>query len=221
MGNESQNLFEIFCKMNGIKCLPIPTGPRRTPDYSVLLQGIEVICEVKQINANRGDEKEVDDVANRGNSVRFIPNRIKNVLKKVSGQLKESSINGHPTLVVVYDNTPFKHHGSYSEVVQAMFGALTTDVYVSKGPDRSDAISIPYYGGERRVGPRHNTSLSAIAILRHIGSDGGALLLEAYTNPYAAVPLDPCCFVGLPVKVMPLPSVLGPDRGHHLADPDQ
>ena len=200
----SEKLFEEFCYANGVPFIRIPTGRKRTPDYHVTVSNTVVTCEVKQINPNREDLDELSNIE-KGDAVgRYLPNRLRGILKNVSRQLKAASVSGRPTLLVIYDNTPFKTYTNHSEVVQALFGQHSVTVRSSNDPGKPLILSRPFLGGNRGLGYAHNTSLSAIGIL-----DGGPtarpLKLRIYHNPYAKVPLDPELFLALPVTHAVLP----------------
>lgn len=199
----SEQLFEQFCEANGIPCSRVGTGAGRTPDYVITLGGIRVTCEVKQIDLNTEDLKELAELRQQGASARYIPNRLRGKLKDVSAQLKDASQAGCPTLLVVYDNTPFKTYSDHADVVQAMFGRHSVSVSVPKDACLPSQVSAPFFGGDRGMGPQRNTAVSAIAIL-----DGGPHQvrgLRVYHNVYAALRLDPSAFGSLPVSQTVLP----------------
>ena len=100
---------------------------------------------------------------------------------------------------------------AHLDVVQAMFGWVSVAVSKAPGPLQ---VSDPYFGGNRGMGPDHNTAISAIAIL-----DGGQrtpLTLRVYPSPYAAVRLDPRV-----VALMPATQWMRPDatKGVQLSEP--
>jgi hypothetical protein len=197
----SETLFEQLCSSHGIPCERIATEAVRTPDFAISLRSIRVICEVKQIDPNVEDLQEMQNVSSAQATGRFVPNRLRAKLKNVSGQLKAATLAGSPTMLVVYDNTPFKMYTDHLDVAQAMFGAHS--VAVSKGSDAHPVVSDPFFGGNRGLTPNHNTAVSALAIL-----DGGptsVLSLRVYHNPYAAVVLNPDLLEGLPVVQRLLP----------------
>ena len=127
----SETLFEQLCSSHGIPCERIATEAMRTPDFAISLRSIPVICEVKQIDPNVEDLQEMQNVSSAQATGRFVPNRLRAKLKNVSGQLKAATLAGSPTMLVVYDNTPFKMYTDHLDVAQAMFGAHS--VAVSKG----------------------------------------------------------------------------------------
>jgi hypothetical protein len=185
----SEALFERLCSDRGVRCEPIPTGLGRTPDFAIHLGGIRVVCEIKQIDPNREDLDEIRAVGFGEATGRYVPNRFRPKLKNVSQQLKTAALSGDPTLLVVYDNTPFKMHSLHSDVVQALLGHHSVTVTVPTTDGTKPTVSKPFFGGNRGLTPRQNTSVSAVAVL-----DGGpesAPSLRAYHNPYACVVLRP------------------------------
>ena len=200
----SEQLFEEFCRSNGISCTRVPTARKRTPDFDIELSGYIVTCEVKQIDQNRADLEELAVIQTGESSGRYLANRLRSKLKDVSAQLRAASGAGRPTLVVLYDNTPFKSYSIHSDVVQAMFGHRSVTVRFSPGPAGPPEVSEPFFGGDRGLAPGHNTAISAIAILDG-GPNSRPLTLRVYHNPYAKVWLDPGIFSSLPVSHPVLP----------------
>jgi len=200
----SETLFEQLCSSHGIPCERVPTEAVRTPDFAITLHSVRVICEVKQIDPNLEDLQEIQNVGSGQATGRFIPNRLRAKLKTVSRQLKAASLAGCPTMLVVYDNTPFKMYTDHFDVVQAMFGAHS--IALSEGRDGNPVVSKPFFGGNRGLTPDHNTAVSALAIL-----DGGPTSersLRVYHNPYAAVVLHPELLEVLPVVQRLLPGAV-------------
>jgi len=61
----SEELFAQFCAANRVPCERVPTGAERTPDFRIRLGDAQVICEVKQINPNREDVAELEELGSR------------------------------------------------------------------------------------------------------------------------------------------------------------
>ena len=59
---ESEALFERFCKANGIPFRRIVEGASVTADYWMWPNGVEVICEVKQVEPNAEDRKAMEAI---------------------------------------------------------------------------------------------------------------------------------------------------------------
>jgi hypothetical protein len=195
----SEELFTQFCATNGVPCQRVPDGTEPTPDFRIWFGDAQVICEVKQIDPNVEDLAELEERGSCEAIGRFVPNRVRKTLKHVSAQLNAASLDGRPTVLVIYDNTPFKIYTFHSDVVQAMFGHDSVKVRFSGD---AAVVSEPFFGGNRGLTPIQNTSVSAVAILEE-GSDA-SLTLRVYHNPYARVVLRAELFAGLPV-IQPLP----------------
>jgi len=148
----SEQLFEEFCQSNGIPYTEVPAGRQRTPDYEIALFGNVVTCEVKQIDPNRDDLEALATVKRGEVSARHVQNRLRQRLKRVSRQLKAASDVNQATLLVVYDNTPFKSYTKHAEIVQAMFGYYSVTVRFSHDPDSTPQVSPPFFGANRGLG---------------------------------------------------------------------
>jgi len=201
----SEKLFEEFCRSNGIACTRVRTDREPTPDFDIELAGHIVTCEVKQIDPNRADLDEFTVIQTGESSGRHLANRLRAKLKKkVSSQVRAAADAGRPTLLVLYDNTPFKSYSMHSDVVQAMLGHHSVTIRQPPGGTDPLDVSQPFFGGDRGLAPGHNTAISAIAIL-----DGGPisrpLMLRVYHNPYSRVRLDPRVLSSLPVTQPMLP----------------
>jgi hypothetical protein len=72
---------------------------------------------------------------------RWVPNRIRPLFKDVSTQLQRVSGDGTPTLLAVYDATPFQLYSDDLDVLQAMFGRLSVDVWIIK-PARQGTLRL-------------------------------------------------------------------------------
>jgi hypothetical protein len=178
---QSERLFHEFCVLHGIPCVRVTPNDEDGRELAELPQGVA--------------------------AGRLVPNRLRAKLKNVSAQLKSASDCHRPTLLVVYDNTPFHGYLLHADVVEAMFGRNSVSVIVPTDPSLPPQISNPFFGGDRGMGPERNTAVSAIAILD--GSPKTALTLRVYHNPYAAVRLDPGVFSSLPVTQPVLPDTPG------------
>jgi hypothetical protein len=192
-----------FFAAHGVACHPVPTRPEeRTPDFVIALAQ-PVVCEVKQIDPN---EQDLADLANPSTldelgtsnphaKGRWVRNRFRSVFNRISGQLQRASKAGTPTLLVVYDATPFRLYSDDMDIMQAMRGNWSIDV----GLDANGKIqhSEPYFGKNGAL-TNKNTSVSAVAILRG-GPDVSTLTLTLFHNRDARVHLNPDLFDGLPV----------------------
>lgn len=193
----SEELFLRYCDENGIDVQRVPAGDEPTPDFLLGIGGVEVACEVKQIEPNDVDkqilEPPEDDA--RASGI-LVPNRFRNKLKNISRQLRRASLQGRPTLLVIVDITDLKLHAVHRNVIEAMFGEES--VRITRFRDGSTNVSRPYFGGNRRMTPDHNTSVSVVAVLEEVARS--RLRLRTYHNRFARCPLSPTVFAGLPVE---------------------
>lgn len=200
MVTRSESLFERYCQANEIPCDRIHESTIRTPDYVVQLHGCDVVCEIKQLNMGKREKAAWTEALKDGAGGYFVQNRLRRKLKNVSGQLKDASGRGVPTIVVVFDSTPFRAALEHETVVQALYGTIGYPIQLSG--DSELAAGDPFLGGNRGLTAAQNTAVSAVAVLEEM--DGGSRL-RVYHNLHAAIPLDPQLFRGLPVEQKVLP----------------
>lgn len=183
---KSEELFKQLCSSSGVQCEPVRTGRQRTPDFRIRAgDNVEVFCEVKQIEPNDEDKADMADDVSEETTGRLVRNRVRGKLKDVSAQLKGAARDGHPTLLVLYDNTGL-FHTMEPDVHEAMFGQ--NSVTVTRMPGKPLEVSKSFFGGNKGFTKTQNTSVSAVAILDRSDS---CLTLRVYHNPYASVVLQP------------------------------
>jgi len=51
----SEQLFEQFCAANQILCVRVTATKAQTPDFEITLRGVNVSCEIKQIDPSLDD----------------------------------------------------------------------------------------------------------------------------------------------------------------------
>jgi hypothetical protein len=192
----SEQLFEKFCEENRLVANRIPTGNRPTPDYKVCRASQSVIFEIKQFNPNQQDMRAIEALR-RGDAFHdYLRNRVREVLKDVSPQLKAAWQVNRPGVLVVYNNTPVSAGTDPDSVLQAMFGRKQVSVTLKE--DGSAVASEPFLAGNEGFTPTHNTSVSALAVLRR--HDDGSFSLDVFHNPWASIKLGPDWFAGLPAR---------------------
>jgi hypothetical protein len=192
---ESERLFEQACaaariQYRRIKVATVP-GYRR-PDYKVRASECGAIVEVKEIGLNDQDrERRAELEEGRGYAWQLTPGaRLRPLIKNANSQLQRASRLGVPTIVAMFDATgSFSYTDPYN-VKTAMFGL---DAVVLALPE--DPKNEPYFlrmkrGGKATLTEEHNTSTSAIAIIRTHPERSGPMLLM-YHNHFARVPIDP------------------------------
>lgn len=186
---KSRELFESMCRRLGIRCERIPEGEKPTPDYNIFPCGEQVACEIKEINPNEKD-KEYERDMREGRSASYhssdIGDRVRNKINKAAPQLQESSHEGYPTLLVLYNNTWASWHTEYHHIKAAMYGYDTVIMGVPQNSSRSPYTKDRKSGPGKKMTPKHNTSISAIGVIE---PHEDTVRLIIYHNVHARNPL--------------------------------
>jgi hypothetical protein len=190
----SEILFERFCEETGTAFSRIPAQPaanRRTPDYELHLHVPPILAEVKQIDPNRED-KALTRQYEAGGSYEFqhiAGKRVREKISEAASQLKTQAGADQPTLLVVYNNVdPLRGFTDRLAMMSAMYGQPEGVITTSRGLGAMVLSTSRQLGGSRRLTPKHNTTISAVAALFE-GPEG--LYLVVYHNRFAAHPIPP------------------------------
>ena len=92
-------------------------------------------------------------------------------------------------MVVVYNTTGMSLHTTPEAVGFAMDGIEVVPVHVPRDPSVPPTFGESRSGPKRMMTPEHNTTVSAVAVLRTNWDDTPALLV--FHNRYARHPIDP------------------------------
>lgn len=197
----AKKLFQRYCALRGYGCKALEESkiPRvRTPDLEVSADGVRVIVEAKDLNAN------ADDIRNwratRGGKTivhgREPGKRARYLIAKARGQLRHSAEAGTPSVVVLYDdivvdgtrpypNSPITFGPlSATDIDIALYGLWVANVRIH--PD----LKIESRGDTRSRWRRiHNRQIiSAVCVVyEHLENHG--LFTITYHNYWASVPL--------------------------------
>lgn len=183
----SESMFERLCAEHGIPCKKVPCSAAPTNDYDIFPNGQRIVCEIKQIDPNE-DER----VYARGEKTRLNPwpgNRVRDCIKDASRQLKAGSQGRFPTLLVVYNNVPFRSYTTAEDVLTAMYGQETVVVAVAHDPELEPFVTDVVFGGKRKMTPEFNTSISAVSVI--FQGEGSCFLRVYHNDESPAIPLDP------------------------------
>ncbi len=193
----AEKLFEAACAAKGIRYKRVPISNvkgHRRPDYRVTLPECSAIVEVKQVDENDEDRRQ-DRELRAGRSVVYKTTpggRLRGAIRDASGQLRRASRGGIPTVVAIFDSTFSISATDPYNVKTAMYGLDA--VVIALPQDRGQR---PYAMGMKRAGkaaltPQHNTSVSAVVIIRVLppGEQRPPLFL-VYHNHFARVPIAP------------------------------
>lgn len=190
----SENLFEKYCDIHGIRWKAVAVGLTRTPDYDIFLRRFKVVTEVKEITQNKIERQAEEDLKkNKYSVVSTVPgDRVRSKITDAVPQIKARSKGRYPGLLVLFGNGFSAGHIDEYQIRVAMYGFETIVIALPSDKSKSPYAIGKKFGPKRKVTSEHNTSLSAIASL--IKNGNNKLDLKIFHNNYAAVPLDPRLF---------------------------
>ncbi len=192
----SEYLFERFCKENGIKCFPIPRSKdgAKTPDYEVIIDDKKVVVEVKQFDPNPDDKEHQKQLEKNGMTEVYQGNMTRRIRGKINDampQLKNWAKQEIPSLLFLYSNVPLDAKTIYSHnVLEAMYGGESSLIIFPRNPNVFPYVKNTRFGGDRKVAPKYNTSLSAIVTLREDWKDR-KLYANFFHNVFSKYPFNP------------------------------
>ncbi len=173
---ESESMFEEFCNSHELPFERIQEGKERVPDYRLMLDGVDVFVEVKQID---------EDVAFTSTSGSRTPgSHIRAKINQSRGQVRSAASKGSPTILLVYNNLdPYQMFGTEPhDFMVAMYGDLTVSLYRMTGK-----ISNSFHGRNKAFRKGKNDSFSAVGWL-HSSKKG--ISIHLYENMHAKVQLN-------------------------------
>lgn len=186
--------FETLCANRGVVCERIPESVAKTADYRVSLGSTTLITEVKQLDPNDEDRKLAEVWGTPQSPGAVAPSdRIQGLLDDGYSQVKRSSEEKLPTMIVVYNNSGAWNWIDTFTVAKAMFGSY--GIVLGLQPDQTiDEVGRGYLG-QRRVTKNTFRSLSAVGVLD--SGNSAELKLFCYHNPFANVPIEPAVLANI------------------------
>ena len=152
-----------------------------------------IVVEVKQLEENPEEKKHLKQYIREGSTDTILGEpgkRLRNVIKKAMPQLKETSRNLVPTMLVVYDNTILTLGALHRyEIITGMYGLEEVVIGVPQDLEREPYLADHKFGSKQKVSPSHNTTLSAVAVMEKIKDI--SIRLDIIHNDYSINPLDP------------------------------
>ena len=187
----SEQLFERLCQTRAITYKRIPEGRTKTPDYQLMIDSVNILVEVKQLDENDGDRRINEALCRRDDTpgVECPSNRVRLHIVAAYRQLKAYHRAGLATGIVLHNNAgPLTYIDSWT-VTKAMFGDYGYRFGIPVSP-RGPIVDLGAgFMGKRKVTRNTCRVLSFVSVLRKDSSN--TLVLEAYHNPFATVPLPP------------------------------
>lgn len=190
---KSEEVFERFCTERKLSFHKIPECKTKSPDYYLKIGGEAIVVEIKQIDANKEERRILAKSAEEWSQNEIyhwdIPGeRIRNKITSAMPQFRVLSKGQYATLLIVYDNIK-----TWPELIDeyavrvALYGIETVLISPEAAPEGGAKILGQWYGMRKKATSRHNTTLSAIAVMSEKDS---SILMNIYHNWYARIPLQ-------------------------------
>ena len=185
----SEERFERFCARRGIPFRRVPEGPTTTPDYEIVVNGIEIVAEIKQIEPNAEDQ-EILRRRDRTGAAAYWVNTLRPRQSILTGvkQLRPSAKGTRPGVVVLYELVPLLGYLGADNIAHCLYGPREVHIAVPDDPRLEPWVLGSSHGGGRVATEHHNTTLSAVAVLEVRGE---IEVISVFHNAFAAMPLDP------------------------------
>ena len=184
----SEELFERLCQQKRVECVRIPEGTAKTADYRVMLPGVTLITEVKQLDPSPDEQHIAETWGTRQSPGAIAPSvRVQGLLEEGYSQIKRSAESKWPAMIVVYNNSGDWNWIDGFTVSKAMFGSF--GFVLALQPNQTVALAGHGYMGGRKVTTETCRSLSVVGVLKRARAD--TLALDCYHNPFATFPADP------------------------------
>lgn len=198
----SEQQFELLCQRLGLRLDRIPVGSRRTPDYVLRRGSSTAIVELKQFDDSAGDRRcrpARDAQLSAGQTVVVDHATGLGIGRAISDSTAQFKAIGssRPCLLVIYNNRSFDNQTMDFDL-SSMFG--TMQIQLARTVDgKPEHVGAKHAGG-RKLTPSQNTTISAIAILKHersLPQHPPVADLRVYHNPFARRPLSQQLFACL------------------------
>jgi len=184
----SEQLFEEFCIGNAIPFTKIREKAYPTPDYKIEIGGSIIFVEIKQFDKNEED-KLFSAIKKDKSRWESTDKRIRHAIEDARKQFKNFKNENNPNLLVVYDNTKLGIVDPV-DVKTAMYGDETVDMEFCIDRGKRNLFSYGVrLGGNKKMTPIMNTSISAVSILEKHGDN--SLFLYIFHNAHAKYPINP------------------------------
>jgi hypothetical protein len=186
----SEMQFESFCESHGLRwerISPQSDEGLRTPDYYIYPMAEQVAVEVKQLEPNPEERKQIQIRQQGGVSVfGCTPGaRVRSVIDTAGRQLRARAKEQIPAMIVLFNTEPYLRHHTESYAVRVgMYGLDTIVLGVPSDPSKPSRLVDRRFGPKQKMTKSDNNSISAIAVFEN--ND-----LCVYHNIHAEIPLRP------------------------------
>lgn len=193
---EADILFERFCSERQIGIKRIVESSTMTPDYEIRIGSLVVAVEVKQLTPINDDKKFLKKFREQGAKAHYVNmDRPRQNIRCATKQLRAHTQRLMPAIVVLFDTLGgLLGYLDLDNIAQCLYGAEQFHFAVPNPepgvPRKKPEILGASLGGGRIATEKHNTTLSAVCILKFERA-ANRLSMEVLHNCYAAKPIDP------------------------------
>ena len=192
MTTESEMTFQALCETKGISLERIEREAGKTPDYFIDIEGIRVVIEIKEFEADSRKDDTVREFSENPSRIHISSvtpgNAVRRKIKKAGPQIRQKTGGTLPSMLVLYNRRLLENPANAYQIRVGMYGF---DSVVFAVPD--DMSVAPHaidrkFGGSRQMTETCNTSISAVGVLSH--DETGSTHFVVYHNIYSAIPLS-------------------------------
>ena len=186
----AEDLFERYCHERDIEIRRLEECFLKTPDYEIQVGQLVAAVEIKQLEPNAEDKEVIEQLRQR-HAVAHWENmeRPRHSIHDAVKQLRtytRRTPRPMPAIVVLFDTLGgLLGYLDSDNIARCMYGAECLHF----GQDDLEFLGASL-GGRRIATEEHNTTLSAVAVLRFERS-AEQLSLTVFHNKYAALPIAP------------------------------
>ena len=194
MSTKSEQLFETFLSCNSLRFVKVKEDSTPLPDYLVLIAGLQIIFELKELAEDENFDVVKDPTHPRIKShSRTLGDQVRRRIEGSRKQLQYGADQGIPSVLLIYNSLDrvFQSFGTEPmDFVAAMYGAPT--VLLNR---ESMRISEMFNRKGQMMQVKKNTSFSAVG---HLCDRAGKTTVVLFENVFAKLKLPydrlPPCF---------------------------
>lgn len=181
-------MLEQFFAANNLKFQKVEEADSSRPDYSVKIDDIELIFEIKELEKDENFKADQFSVSSRtiGEHIR---KKITDTRKRK--QMRYAVEQELPSILLIYNNIdPWHLFGTeYHDFIHAMYGKNTVCL------DNKGQITNSFFGRNKSFTEKKNTSFSAVG---RLSSCSGKMNVTLFENIFSKIKIQydrlPACF---------------------------
>jgi hypothetical protein len=211
----SEYLFERFCDIGGIAFARLPAGNDVTADYEIILCGMRVIVEIKELAPNEEEQQVIREYQEKhsagwGDTIR---KRVRYKIDAAKRQLERLAAGQCPGVLLLYDARPAPFNGiAAHDIKAAMYGFESIDLHVPEKLGEPVRFGAHRFGKGKKFRRDCHTYISAIGVLWERRADG-YIHIDLFHNIYAECLLP---FAGIVARKDMTAYTLAPGKGNEI-----